>query len=92
MVPGCEKNKGGILLRSVQFIRQLKENEQKNIEKWSLEKLLNEQALTEMSSACDKLRAECGRAWAECEQWKKAAQKAGVSIDNDDKLSSDDAD
>ena len=84
IVPGCEKNKGSILARAVQFITQLKENETQNIEKWTLEKLLTEQAIAELSSSCDKLKAECQRAWAECEQWKLAAQKAGASIDGGD--------
>lgn len=80
-MPGCEKNKGSILARAVQFITQLKENETQNIEKWTLEKLLTEQAIAELSSSCDKLKSECQRAWHDCEQWKKAAQDAGVSID-----------
>ncbi|KAK5120130.1 hypothetical protein LTR85_006611 [Meristemomyces frigidus] len=85
IVPGCEKNKGSILARAVQFITQLKENETQNIEKWTLEKLLTEQAIAELSSSCDKLKAECQRAWVECEQWKKAAQRSGVSLDGDEK-------
>ncbi|KAK4505057.1 hypothetical protein PRZ48_003020 [Zasmidium cellare] len=89
IVPGCEKNKGSILARAVQFINQLKENETQNIEKWTLEKLLTEQAIAELSSSCDKLKAECQRAWAECEQWKKAAQKAGITVDVDDKGDAD---
>ncbi|KAF1827517.1 uncharacterized protein K489DRAFT_310418 [Dissoconium aciculare CBS 342.82] len=88
IVPGCEKNKGSILARAVQFITQLKENETQNIEKWTLEKMLTEQAIAELSSSCDKLKNECQRAWAECEQWKTAAQKAGVTIDGSDKLPS----
>lgn len=84
IVPGCEKNKGSILARAVQFITQLKENETQNIENWTLEKLVTEQAITELSSSCDKLKVECQRAWTECEQWKKAAQKAGVSIEPQD--------
>lgn len=79
IVPGCEKNKGSILARAVQFITQLKENETQNIEKWTLEKLLTEQAIAELSSSCDKLKSECQRAWGEVELWKKAAQKAGVT-------------
>jgi len=79
IVPGCEKNKGSILARAVQFITQLKDNETQNIEKWTLEKLLTEQAIAELSSSCDKLKNECQRARAECEQWKKAAQNAGIS-------------
>lgn len=89
IVPGCEKNKGSILARAVQFITQLKENETQNIEKWTLEKMLTEEAIKELSSSCDKLKNECQRAWTECEQWKKAAQNAGVTID-DGKLDEDD--
>jgi hypothetical protein len=85
-VPGCEKNKGSILARAVQFITQLKDNETQNIEKWTLEKLLTEQAISELSTSCDKLKNECQRAWSECEQWKKAAHKAGVTaIEGDGK-------
>ncbi|EOD49491.1 putative helix-loop-helix dna binding protein [Neofusicoccum parvum UCRNP2] len=78
IVPGCEKNKGSILQRAVQFITQLKENESQNIEKWTLEKLLTEQAITELSASCDKFKADCQRAWAEAEVWKKACQNAGI--------------
>lgn len=85
IVPGCEKNKGSILVRAVQFITQLKENESSNIEKWTLEKMLTEQAIAELSSSCDKLKAECSRAWSEAEQWKKAAQAAGIAIEIEEK-------
>jgi hypothetical protein len=91
-VPGCEKNKGSILARAVQFITQLKENETQNIEKWTLEKLLTEQAIAELSSSCDKLKAECQRAWSECEQWKTTAKKVGVTANTDAKASEEDDD
>ncbi|KAF2722132.1 hypothetical protein K431DRAFT_284333 [Polychaeton citri CBS 116435] len=90
IVPGCEKNKGSILARAVQFITQLKENETQNIEKWTLEKLLTEQAIAELSSSCDKLKAECSRAWSESEKWKVAAMKAGItSIEGDEEGDND---
>jgi bHLH factor len=79
IVPGCEKNKGSILQRAVQFITQLKENETQNIEKWTLEKLLTEQAIAELSASNDKLKAECERAWREVETWKKTCQSAGLA-------------
>ncbi|KAK4962373.1 basic helix-loop-helix protein [Elasticomyces elasticus] len=79
IVPGCEKNKGSILQRAVQFITQLKENESQNIEKWTLEKLLTEQAIAELSASCDKLKKEATRAWAECEKWKTKAEELGAS-------------
>ncbi|KAF2271907.1 uncharacterized protein EI97DRAFT_239631 [Westerdykella ornata] len=78
IVPGCEKNKGSILQRAVQFITQLKENEQQNIEKWTLEKLLTEQAISELSASCDKFKAEAQRAWEECEIYKRACENAGI--------------
>lgn len=78
IVPGCEKNKGSILARAVQFITQLKENEAQNIEKWTLEKLLTEQAITELSASCDKFKAECQHAWDECNIYKRACEAAGI--------------
>lgn len=78
IVPGCEKNKGSILQRAVSFITQLKENEAQNIEKWTLEKLLTEQAIAELSASNDKLKLECERAWREVETWKKTCQSAGL--------------
>ncbi|KAI9818462.1 MAG: basic helix-loop-helix protein [Pycnora praestabilis] len=79
IVPGCEKNKGSILQRAVSFITQLKENEAQNIEKWTLEKLLTEQAIAELSASVDKLKNECERAWREAETWKKTCQSAGLT-------------
>lgn len=85
IVPGCEKNKGSILQRAVQFITQLKENESQNIEKWTLEKLLTEQAIAELSSSCDKLKAEVTRNYKEVEAWKRCAQRAGVEPSPEDR-------
>ncbi|KAH8602489.1 hypothetical protein B0O99DRAFT_680608 [Bisporella sp. PMI_857] len=83
IVPGCEKNKGSILQRAVAFITQLKENETQNIEKWTLEKLLTEQAIAELSASNDKLKAENERAWREVETWKQACQSAGLNPKKD---------
>jgi hypothetical protein len=84
IVPGCEKNKGSILQRAVQFITQLKENETQNIEKWTLEKLLTEQAIQELSSSCDKLKSELQKSWDEVEVWRKRAVASGYQ-DEDSK-------
>ncbi|KAK0722498.1 hypothetical protein B0T26DRAFT_644238 [Lasiosphaeria miniovina] len=78
IVPGCEKNKGSILQRAVSFITQLKENETQNIEKWTLEKLLTEQAIAELSQSNDKLKHECERLYRELEAYKRMAQTAGL--------------
>ncbi|KAI3337337.1 hypothetical protein HD806DRAFT_476368 [Xylariaceae sp. AK1471] len=78
IVPGCEKNKGSILQRAVAYITQLRQNEAQNIEKWTLEKLLTEQAIQELSNSNDKLKQECERAYRELTIWKNLAQSAGL--------------
>jgi bHLH factor len=82
IVPGGTKNKGSILERAVQYITQLKQNETENIGKYTLEKLLTEQAIAELSASHDKLRAECERAWREVEIWKKTYQSAAPKKDS----------
>lgn len=58
VVPGCEKNKGSIVARAVQYIRQLRDAEATNVEKWTLEKLLADQACAELSGQLDQAKIE----------------------------------
>ncbi|KAI0077019.1 hypothetical protein K474DRAFT_1684543 [Panus rudis PR-1116 ss-1] len=51
-----EKAKGAILSRAVQYIHHLKENEARNIEKWTLEKLLMDQAMGDLQAQLDETR------------------------------------
>jgi len=51
-----EKAKGAILSRSVQYIHHLKENEARNIEKWTLEKLLMDQAMGDLQNQVDEMK------------------------------------
>lgn len=85
IVPGCEKNKGSILQRAVTYITQLRENEAKNIEKWTLEKLLTDQAIAELSAAIDKLKGDNERAWAEAKRWENEyrTRDLDVKVDED---------
>ncbi|KAF8310705.1 hypothetical protein DL93DRAFT_2230161 [Clavulina sp. PMI_390] len=50
---GPDKAKGAILTRAVQYIRSLKKNETRNIEKWTLEKLLMDQAIGDLQATID---------------------------------------
>lgn len=43
-----DKAKGAVLQRAVQYVKQLKENEQKSAEKWTMEKLLLDQSNEEL--------------------------------------------
>lgn len=83
IVPGCEKNKGSILANAVRYITKLKEDEQQAVEKWTLEKLLTEQAISELSSSNDKLKEQVDRVYRELEAWKKVAQDNGLSVDEE---------
>ena len=83
IVPNCEKNKGSILQRGVQYITQLKDNETRNIEKWTLEKLLTDQAIAELSSSVERLKNDLNRAYREVERWKRACQDAGLEPKDD---------
>jgi bHLH factor len=78
IVPGCEKNKGSILQRAVQYIGQLKENEQQNIEKWTLEKLLLDQAITELSSTAERLKNDSKFYQRERDIFKRACEENGI--------------
>ena len=76
IVPNCEKNKGSILQRGVEYITQLKDNESRNIEKWTLEKLLTDQAISELSASVDRLKEELKVAHQEATRWRTAFDKA----------------
>lgn len=51
-----EKSKGAVLARAVQYIHHLKENEARNIEKWTLEKLLMDQAMGDLQNQLEEVR------------------------------------
>jgi hypothetical protein len=64
MIPqsGGDKAKGAVLQRAVQYLRHLKDNEQKSMEKWTLEKLSMDQVIadwqTRYKDCDDQLRIE----------------------------------
>lgn len=64
IVPGCDEknvNKGDVIYRAAQYIRDLKTNEASNIEKWTLEKLLMDQAMNDYGAQLDASRREVER-------------------------------
>ncbi|KAI8068113.1 uncharacterized protein B0P05DRAFT_551815 [Gilbertella persicaria] len=76
IVPGCEKNKGSILQRAAVYIRQLKENETATMEKWTLEKLLTDQAMSELNRQVELLKVELDRARMENNYLKRELENA----------------
>ncbi|KAI6140567.1 hypothetical protein BKA82DRAFT_4209826 [Pisolithus tinctorius] len=69
-----EKAKGAILARAVQYIHHLKENEARNIEKWTLEKLLMDQAMGDLQAQLEEMR----RMW---EEERMARQRAESELE-----------
>ncbi|OBZ74673.1 Transcriptional regulator CBF1 [Grifola frondosa] len=69
-----EKAKGAILSRAVQYIHHLKENEARNIEKWTLEKLLMDQAMGDLQAQLEEMR----RMW---EEERMARQRADSELE-----------
>lgn len=83
IVPGCDKNKGQILKQAVGYIQLLKDNEASNIEKWTLEKLLSDQAMREVQER----EAEVTRLLRICQEENEALRNeieilkgAGISV------------
>ncbi|KAJ2526605.1 basic helix-loop-helix protein, partial [Coemansia sp. RSA 1935] len=58
LIPGAEKNKGRIIAQAVEYVHRLRINEDKNIEKWTIEKLLADQAISELTSQVEQLKSE----------------------------------
>ncbi|KAI4166618.1 MAG: hypothetical protein LQ348_007786 [Seirophora lacunosa] len=78
IVPGCEKNKGSILQRAVEYINQLKSNEEKNIERYTKESEVSQGLCTELTATVNSLKHEVDRSTREAAMWKKIAVDAGL--------------
>ncbi|KAH3662393.1 hypothetical protein OGAPHI_005645 [Ogataea philodendri] len=72
LLPTQDHNKSQILKRAVEYIKRLKENEDSNIEKWTLEKLITDQAVSELANSNEKLKAELEKTYREAEGWRRA--------------------
>ena len=77
-MPGCGKNKGEILSRAVSYITQLKTNEQGNIEKWTMEKVVTDQAIAALSTRIDEQRIELEQKRLEIGRYRRILQNAGM--------------
>jgi hypothetical protein len=68
IVPGCDAkgvNKTAIINAAVRYIQELKNNEASNIEKWTLEKLLMDQAMNDLNQHLEASRKQVARLRAE---------------------------
>ena len=93
LLPVRETSKAAILSRAAEYIEKLKETENANIEKWTLQKLLSEQNSSSLATANDKLQEELGNAYKENDFLRRLLEKNNVKIphmDTDLEKSKDD--
>lgn len=88
VVPGCDKHKGQILSQATEYIKRLKENEQHNLEKMTLEKLVTEQMIQDLSNKNKSLKSELEAAWKEIEKWKNMYDSKSGNPDSSSKNNS----
>ena len=82
IVPGCDvknTNKGSIIIAAVRYIQDQKNNEASNIEKWTLEKLLMDQAMNDLSMSLDESRREVERLRAQLGMAEASGDKHGAA-------------
>ena len=80
LLPVKETSKAAILSRAAEYIEKLKETENANIEKWTLQKLLSEQSASQLETANAKLQEELGNAFKELDNAKRLLAKHGLSL------------
>ncbi|MCJ1476854.1 basic helix-loop-helix protein [Lambiella insularis] len=89
IVPGCEKNKGSILQRAVNYIMDLKRQQDDFVDKRTMEKVVLEQALAELTNQIESYKEGMQKAWAENEKLKTRLRSHGVGDDDGEDGSAD---
>lgn len=75
LIATSEKNKGQILKNAIEFIRQLKEQDDSRTQKAAMDKFSLMNQVTETSAQNNRLKIELQRAWREAETWKGKFQE-----------------
>lgn len=81
LLPVKESSKASILLRAAEYILKLKDTENANIEKWTLQKLLGEQQVSTLTKANESLQLELGNAFKQVDILKRQLRNAGIAVD-----------
>lgn len=72
LVPTTHTNKAQIIRKASEFIKKLKEKEENLVNKWTLEKIITDQAINELANSNEKLKSELEKAYREIEHRKNA--------------------
>jgi bHLH factor len=70
MVPTTHTNKAQVIKKASEYIKKLKDKQENLLNKWTLEKIITDQAVNELSNSNNKLKTELERAYREIEHRK----------------------
>jgi bHLH factor len=82
LVPNCDKNKGAILQRAIEYIHQLQEEKKHIEEQFEKHSLTATHAITEISGSNQKLKGEVARRNGIAMKWLQRCRDAGLEYDD----------
>lgn len=84
LVPNCDKNKGAILQRAIEYISQLHEEKKQMNTRWEHTNLTTQQALAEINTQNAKWKAEANRRGEVARKWIQRCREANLEFDDYD--------
>ncbi|KAL5337160.1 hypothetical protein BJX70DRAFT_252133 [Aspergillus crustosus] len=82
LVPNCDKNKGAILQRAIEYINQLHEDKRQISERWEQSNMTTSHAINEISGQNSKLKVEVNRRGDIALKWLQRCRDAGLEFDD----------
>ncbi|KAI5306708.1 AAA+-type ATPase [Ascosphaera pollenicola] len=80
MVPGCEKAKGMILQRAIQYISSLQQEAKDMAARWETANMTTSHALSEIGAENTKVKSECDRRGNIALKWIQRCREAGLQF------------
>ena len=84
LLPVKEISKAAILSRAAEYILKMRETESANIEKWTLQKILNEQKTSHLTSVNENLQMELDHCHKRIEYLEQLLKEHDISYQTDD--------
>lgn len=82
LVPNCDKNKGAILQRAIEYICQLHDEKKAMSERWEQNNMTTSHAINEISAQNSKLKVEVNRRGDIALKWLQRCRDAGLEFDD----------
>ncbi|KAJ5908593.1 hypothetical protein N7495_001275 [Penicillium taxi] len=86
LVPNCDKNKGAILQRCIEYIHQLQSDKKSTEERFEAHSLTANHAINDISASNSKLKGEVNRCNQLAAKWLQRCRDAGLEFDDYDDL------